>query len=346
MKKIIFFISILAFSCQDAVTENVSLVMLEAGQNTSLRGLSVVDDSVAWVSGSNGWVGSTQNRGQNWRWQQVLGFEDMDFRDIEAFSASEAILLSAGSPLVILKTTDGGQSWLEMHRDDRPDIFFDGMDITADGRGLAYGDPIDGYFQLLRTTDYGVTWQDISNETQLIAAEGEAGFAASGTGIRVLERGDVFIATGGHVSNLLHSSDFGATWAVYSTPMLQGSPSRGIFSIAFHNQKEGVAVGGDYRVDILRENAVWLTVDGGQSWQKPKSGTRGYRSTVEYIDSHGKQILAAGTSGVDYTKDGGSIWQAVSDESFHVVRRSKEKSSNWVLLAGAGGRIATLEKQN
>ncbi len=324
-----------AVSCPAQVP---ALAVLQQGKPTSLRGLSVVDDSVAWVSGSGGWVGRTADRGETWRWAQVTGHEHLDFRDIEAFSAGEAVIISAGTPLVILRTTDGGQAWTATHRDGRPEIFMDGMDFWDDGRGLAYGDPIAGVMQLLATDDWGLTWRDVSGEANLGLAEGEAGFAASGTGIRTLPGGGVYIATGGKVSRVFHSADRGATWAVYGCPIVQGSSSTGIFSVAFRDALHGVVVGGDYREDGNAADAAFLTSDGGKTWWPPTRGTRGYRSGVEYIGD--RWLLATGTSGVDLSRDGGRHWEALSADGYHAVRKAKKGS--WVLLAGSDGRIATL----
>jgi len=49
--------------------------IITSGTKTSLRGLSVVNDNVVWVSGSNGKVGRTNNGGKNWNWFTVKGFE-------------------------------------------------------------------------------------------------------------------------------------------------------------------------------------------------------------------------------------------------------------------------------
>ena len=315
--------------------QGLAIDTLQQGKPTSIRGLSVLDDSVAWVSGSNGWVGHTTDRGATWAWQQVAGYETTDFRDIEAFSRKEALLLSAGSPLVILHTTDGGYTWRETHRDERRDIFFDGMDFWDHRKGLAYGDPINGVMQLLATSDGGRTWQHISGQANIELSEGEAGFAASGTGIRVLQGGHVFIASGGRRSRLFHSTDYGQTWMVHDCPIIQGTASTGIFSIAFQDERYGIVVGGDYLQDTLTRNAVFVTDDGGATWAPPKRGTNGFRSAVEYVSK--KVLVATGTSGVDISLDRGQHWDAVSSASFHVVR--KAKNGTWVVLAGADGRI-------
>lgn len=58
---------------------------IDTGVNSSLRGLSVVDDEVIWASGSNGWVGLSLDGGENWEFKQVNGFETAGFRSVYAF---------------------------------------------------------------------------------------------------------------------------------------------------------------------------------------------------------------------------------------------------------------------
>ena len=53
----------------------------------SFRGLSVVDNNVAWVSGSKGWIGKTGNGGESWSMNQIKGKELLDFRSVFAFSS-------------------------------------------------------------------------------------------------------------------------------------------------------------------------------------------------------------------------------------------------------------------
>jgi|GEM_PF-5787481 len=48
---------VLALLAGRAKTQEFTLHVLEEGKSTSIRGLSVPNDSVAWVSGSDGWVG-------------------------------------------------------------------------------------------------------------------------------------------------------------------------------------------------------------------------------------------------------------------------------------------------
>ena len=316
-----------------------SLFPLQSGKSTSMRGLSVLDDSIAWVSGSNGWTARSLDRGKTWSWKQIPGYEKLDFRDIEAFSASRAIIVSAGTPAVILLTNNGGAEWQEVYRNDSADIFLDGMDFWDSERGIIYGDPINGKLVLLRTADGGMTWQNISSNMHVTLIDGEASFAASGTAIRCGKGGRTWIATGGKQSRILFSSDHGNSWEDYACPILQGKRSTGPFSIAFFRHRTGVAAGGDYLADTARLNNFLLTRNAGKTWTRPSVSTFGYRSAVEYISR--KFLISTGPSGTDLSEDGGNTWKIWSENGFHTVR--KAKFGNWVLLTGSNGRISSLK---
>ena len=78
------------------------ITLLTSGNATSLRGLSVVDNQVIWVSGSNGKVGRSLDAGQTWEWMTVPHYEKRDFRDIEGFDAKTAIIMAIDTPAHLL----------------------------------------------------------------------------------------------------------------------------------------------------------------------------------------------------------------------------------------------------
>src|ERR1700743_883089 len=134
------------------------ITLLQQGKQSSIRGLSVVNNNIAWVSGSNGYTALTTDGGKTWLWQQVKGFEKADFRDIEAFSDKEAIIMASGTPALILKTIDGGQSWQVKYRNSDTTYFLDAMDFIGTSHGFVLGDPINNKFVLLETNDNGENW--------------------------------------------------------------------------------------------------------------------------------------------------------------------------------------------
>ncbi|MES2653267.1 MAG: YCF48-related protein [Bacteroidota bacterium] len=316
-------------------SQQFSLKQVATGKNTSMRGISVISDQVAWVSGSNGHVGKTLDGGSTWTWTQPKGYEKLDFRDIEAFDDQNAIVVNAGSPAYILITTDGGKSWKETYKNTDSLIFLDGMGFWNRKEGIIFGDPINNKMQLLKTTDGGQTWKNISDQLKKEMAVGEAGFAASGTTIRTQLGGKVWVASGGKVSNIYYSGNYGKSWKVYPCPIIQGESSTGPFSIAFYDEKKGIAVGGNYLKDKENTNNVVLTTNGGKTWSKPNSQVLGYRSAVEYITD--LLCFATGSSGTDVSTDGGKNWTNISTLNFNALQ--KAKNGKLILLTGNKGQI-------
>ena len=314
-----------------------SIIQVAQNPQTSIRGLSVVNDNVAWVSGSKGYIAITNDGGKTWNWQKVKGFENADFRDIEAFSDKEAIIMSSGTPALILKTVDGGASWQVNYRNTDPSCFLDAMDFfgSGNGEGWVLGDPINNKFFLLLTPDGGKTWSSYNNVPS--ALNGEAAFAASGTCLRIIKH-DIFIVTGGSSANLLTSNSKEKKWSIISLPLLKGKSSQGGFSIA--KGKSGlIVIGGDYLHDKQKDSTVCYSIDGGLSWKLADIPPAGFQSCVEFI---GNDIfLSTGTPGSNITTDGGKMWRKIDDTGYNVCHKAKH--GKLVLLAGNGGKIGVLK---
>ncbi|MGO1597201.1 MAG: WD40/YVTN/BNR-like repeat-containing protein [Sphingobacterium sp.] len=304
--------------------------------DVSFRGLDTHKKKVVWISGTKGTIGRSVDAGKTWSWVSPTGYQDYDFRDIEAFGANHAVVVSAGSPAVVLHTRDAGDTWTEVYRNDDPDIFLDGMDFQ--GRvGYILGDPIDGTFQLLKSTNKGRDWQDVSAAIHLFSEPGEVAFAASGTSIQVIGQW-VYIGSGGKYSSVLKRNEKENRLDVVDVPIWSGTQSTGIFSIDFLDARRGVVVGGDYKKDQDNRNNIWLTSNAGLSWSQPDIPVSGYRSCVKYIDQN--TLVATGTSGTDISRDGGQTWNLISPDSFNVVAVSSD--GKHIYLAGSDGNVVKL----
>ncbi len=328
-----YFFSLIISLLSFVQVEAQSFIPLVEGIASSFRGLSAHGKEVIWISGSHGTIGYSTNQGKNWKWVNPKGYETFDFRDIEAFSAKEAVVMSSGSPAVILRTTDAGRTWKEVFRDDRPAIFLDA--ITFEGKtGYALGDPIEGLFQLFKTTNKGKTWQDVSQDMVLFADEGEAAFAASGSSIKLL-KGVLYIGTGGKYSSVFAYNPKALRVDKYDCPIWSGQASTGIFAIDFWDLKYGIAMGGNYLEDKENTNNVLITRDGGFSWTKPQTSVYGYRSDVLFLTKD--RIIATGTSGTDLSEDGGVNWKNISDMSFNTLAKSAD--GKIIYSAGSEGIV-------
>lgn len=331
----------LLFISTDSFSQRKKLPRVEiihSGVNTSLRGLSVVNNNVIWVSGSNGMVGKSTNAGKNWKWMTVKGFEKTDFRDIEAFDASTAIIMGIAEPVYILKTENGGDTWKVVYENKTKGMFLDAMDFRDIRNGIVIGDPVDGKFFMAKTTDAGNSWKQVTDEQRPNADEGEAFFASSGTNIRYLRNGSVVFVSGGKNSRIFYNHQ------PYETRMTKGKESAGAFSVAvFDNYKNAkankiVIVGGDYSADTLTIANCFISNTGGKTWAEPKTAPNGYRSCVEFLNK--ETLVTCGTNGVDYSFDGGKNWYPISNEGFHACRFAR--FGNNVYLTGNNGKIGKL----
>jgi photosystem II stability/assembly factor-like uncharacterized protein len=325
-----FLIICFLFSFTLLVAQKIKI--LTSGKKVSLRGLSVVNKNVVWVSGSNGTVGKSVDGGENWKWFVVNGFEKTDFRDIEAFDEQTALIMGIAEPAYILKTIDGGKNWITVFENKTKGMFLDAMEFWNEQSGIVIGDPIDNKIFIARTFNGGNSWQIVPEKYSPVAQTGEAFFASSGTNVRALSNSEAVFVSGGLKSNLYIRNN------IYNLPILQGTESTGANSIAIKNKKNMIVVGGDYNTkDSTNKNCV-ITKDGGKSFFYPTVAPHGYRSCVEHVAK--SNWVCCGLNGVDYTNDEGKNWQWISKESFNVCKKAKK--GNAVFFAGANGSIGKL----
>ncbi|MEA1881662.1 MAG: YCF48-related protein [Candidatus Marinimicrobia bacterium] len=316
--------------------QSISLVTLDSRVESSFRGLSVVNQKVVWVSGTGGTVLRTIDGGKNWENISVPNMEKIDFRDVEGFNKNTAIVMGIASPARFYKTTDGGQNWKLVYFDDREGVFFDGMSFWNKNDGIAFSDPVDVQYLLIRTTDGGDTWHEIPKEGFPHKLNPEFGFAASGTGISVQGRKTVWLGMGGVKSRVFKSEDGGMNWSVAETPVVHGGQSTGIYSVAFKNKKVGISVGGDYTNQSIK-NTMAYTNDGGATWHLPEKQTHQYRECVAHY--RGNIFFAVGPSGFDMTTDNGKNWHPHYWEVNNLTAVAFSKRSNVGFAVGKGGQI-------
>ncbi len=338
MKRIRIFLLLGLFSPLCFFAQHPTVQVLDSGTVTSIRGLSVVSNEVVWVSGSKGTIGRSLDGGHTWKWSVVKGFEKNDFRDIEAFDASTAIIMSVDAPAYILKTTNGGDTWKIVYESKAKGMFLDAMEFWNDKAGIVIGDPIDGKFFVARTFDGGQSWQEIPMDKRPVADSGEACFAASGTNIRVLDRDEAVFVTGGLRSRLFTRKP------PVLLPMVQGKETTGANSVTVWNNRKMqggqrlIVVGGDFNEPVSAVKNCYYSTDRGKTWKAPVTPPHGYRSCVEYISM--QKAISCGLTGVDITYDGGRNWIWISKEGFHVCRKAKNGEA--IFFAGNSGKIAKI----
>jgi len=320
------------FACIAAAPEWTVLI---SGVTARFRGVSAVNENVAWASGANGTVLRTADGGTTWQRLPVDGAAALDFRDIDAVNERTAYVLSIGpgDASRIYKTSDAGATWNIQFKNTDPNAFYDAMAFWSPNHGIVVSDSVDGRFVIRTTEDGGRTWPLIPADRLPPALPSEGAFAASGTNIAVHGNRHVWIGMGS--GRVLRSADAGKSWAVSATG-IAASESAGIFSIAFRDALHGVAVGGDYRKETATGNNAAVTSDGGKTWRLVE-GLGGFRSVVTWA---GTNLIAVGPSGADISNDRGTTWRPIPGPGYHTFSVAKGKRIGWG--AGEKGTLGRL----
>jgi photosystem II stability/assembly factor-like uncharacterized protein len=316
-----------------------SWTLQSSGVTARLRGVSAVNDRVAWASGSGSTVLRTEDGGVTWK-KLAVTLDTLDFRDIDAVDERTAYVLSIGNGDAsrIYKTTDSGETWTLQFRNDDPKRFLDAMSFWDADHGIVIGDSIDRRFDILLTTNGGQTWTHVMPDVPPPALENEGAFAASGTNIAVYGKSYAWIGLGSATrARVLHTSDGGRHWKVFDTPIKSGKSS-GIFSIAFRDSKHGVIVGGDYQRENIADDNLAITADGGITWKLAKS-LSGFRSVVAYVPGT-QSLIALGPAGGDYSTDDGHTWTPIAGPGVDTFSFARGQRFGWG--SGARGKIGRL----
>jgi len=302
---------------QSSSIHQPTLTPQDSGTINGLISVWPVNPQVVWACGRNGTFTVTTDGGQTWNASVVPGAETLQFRDVQAFSASVAYLMSIGAnptDFRIYKTTDGGATWTIQFENQNPNAFYDGFAFWTPHCGIVHSDSVNGVFPDFRTTD-GMTWQDISNNMPP-ALPGEFSFASSGTCVATQGGRNAWIATGA-------------------------------FTVAFRDPFHGIVGGGDLDPGNPNSARTATSSDGGQTWAltTPPPVT-GAIFGLSYVGRTGRGagdnlgsavVITANDGGAAWTPDEGNTWFTLPGVSgFWAVAFATPKAG-W--LVGTDGRI-------
>ena len=335
---------VLALSaCTSARTTDDSALTATAqtsGTNALLIAVSPVNDNVVWASGSLGTWLRTTDGGTTWQTGRVPGADSLQFRDVHAVDANTAYLLSIGNgdQSRIYKTTDAGQTWVLQFRNTEQQAFYDCFDFWDARRGIVIGDAVGEQMRMLITEDGGAHWTGIPADRLPRAQAGEGSFAASGTCLITKPGGHAWaVASNPQRGRLLHTADYGRTWAV-DTLLITTHEGSGPQSVSFRDNQRGVVLGGGYPAKPTDTLAV-LTRDGGRTWT-PRTRPplpRGFWGGVFVPGTN--VIVGVGPDGSVYSRDEGASWMQIDTFNYWSVGFASRRAG-WAV--GARGRITRL----
>jgi photosystem II stability/assembly factor-like uncharacterized protein len=341
-----FVLTLFCLALSDRTLNAQSWKTLASGTDSNLRGISAAKipstgHIAIWASGSHGVILRSLDDGATWVRFSVPGQPELDFRGVVAISDTTAYLMSSGEgdKSRIYKTIDGGQSWEQQYTDVNKSFFLDSIACLSETICFALGDPINGKFLILHTSD-GHRWTPLPPENLPAALPKEGAFAASNSNLLVVSETDLFLVTGGFAARVLHTQDAGKSWTASAVPIAADNATSGIFAINRSSENQLVAVGGDYAnpTIALRIAAFFnprASGDSAKSWQSSTQQPSGYRSVVVSLSAN--SFLAAGPTGSDLSSDAAIHWKSFASPSLNALFAL---DANHVYAAGPKGTIA------
>lgn len=335
MKRITVFIFVILFyaSCaKEYQSRNIEKISIKEFKidSTSIRAVQVIDNQSVYYAGSRGDVGFTKDNGKSWT-REYITYNDTivpHFRSL-AKNKNHFFALSVANPALLYKISD--EKTELVYTENHEKVFYDALTFFDDNKhGIAVGDPTENCASIIITEDAGNTWQKIPCANLPKFEEDEAFFAASNTNIKTIGK-TVWIASGGKKARILKSDDFGKTWTIFDTPIIQGNGPQGIYSIDFADKNNGIIIGGDYSKPKENIANKAITKDGGKTWSLVSDGKNpNYKSCVQYVpNTQGKEIFAVSKTGVSFSNDSGNSWSEVSKEGYYTIQ-FVDKNTAWL----------------
>jgi photosystem II stability/assembly factor-like uncharacterized protein len=309
------------------------------GTKASFRAVSASPDGRSvWATGTSGTILLGRD-GSEWIRDSLPAAVSFDLRGVAAVRGGVTYAMVAGADTArIYKTANAGGSWHLQYDDTRHGAFLDGLAFWDVDHGIALGDPMDGAFVVLTTSDGGAHWVRVPSSALPAPLAGEAAFAASNTALVIGPAGLAWFVTGGGArARVYRSEDAGQHWTVADLPIPAGDARSGAFSLTFRDREHGLAVGGDYaKPDSARPN-VARTDDGGRTWTLVDSAR-----VVPYVSAvaaaGGDTAVATGPRGTYVTVDWGQHWQRADSLPYNAVAIRNGRA----ILVGPAGAAAFL----
>jgi len=270
--------------------------------------------------------------------KSALTYEDKPLQ-FRAIAEVDGVLfgISIGNPARLYRINRKSQEPILVYEEYHEKVFYDSMDFWNNQEGIAIGDSTVGCLSVIITRDGGKSWNKLPCSDLPKGEENEGAFAASDTNIAIVGDKTWVATTSGRI---YFSEDKGMTWDVFETPIVNEKETEGIYSIDFYDDLNGYGIGGDYTKPEDNSANKIRTKDGGKTWELVgQDQDPGYRSCVQYFpDRAGKEMIAVGFKGIDYSNDSGETWTHLSDEGFYTIRFINDS----IAYVAGKGRISKL----
>ncbi len=307
------------FSIESAPVPNWRL--LSTGIDSTFLCVDIVDTLIAYAGTKNGKVVKTTDGGITW--QTLFTNQGGDVTSIFAINDQKAfIIVNTSSSTLIRRTVSFGAAWGTVYQDNTAGAHLNGIYMFDESNGYAVGNPVNGDWVLLKTTDGGTNWVSAGSLPQ---NGSETGFTNSVDWV-----GSQFGWFGTNNNRVYRTSDGGNTWQAYNISF-NNNPM-----VSFEDEQKGIASG----------NSTDRSTDGGLTWMATPNQIAGNvqaGSSVKGVDDryyfiYDNEIYKTVNQGDDFTMDY-SQSNNFNGIDFELV---KVGENNWITgyAVGENGTIA------
>lgn len=218
-----------------------------------LYDVDFVDAQQGWAVGRTGLILHTSDGGATWG--QQTSNTDKHLFAVDFVDASLGV--AAGDWGAIVTTDDGGKTWTQ--RTLPEDVILNDISMVDRSHGFIVGE----IGKVFATEDGGVTWTEKPNDVQ-----------KSLFGTSFLDRRHGFAV--GLDALIIKTTDAGETWEVLNGSTEIRALEQVGFAMAYDNPSlYGIAVDGKLGFAVGEVGAVFLSTDGGETWERRTSKGEG-----------------------------------------------------------------------
>lgn len=290
-----------------------------SGTENTLFLVDAVSSQVAWVAGGIEVLLRTIDGGTTW--SNVWNSDEVGIYCVEALGANTALVGAyMNNVTYIYRTNNGGASWTKVYEQATEGAFIKYITMFNYSEGIAIGDPLNGAWSVLKTTDGGITWQQMPG-----APAGENGEWNARTGVIWLNHLEGWFGVYNR-PKAFHTTNGGTSWNEVSS-----SPLSHVRTIDFNRNQVGVGL-------AASDNYMAKTTNNGASWQEITPPATGI---VFHIVYHQNAFWAVIDNLVYKSTGNGSSWdlQTSSSGFLRYISFTSDQSGSYGWAVGDNGTI-------